>query len=293
MEDLEQVETVAPELSDTPTTSDQDTETLDTSEEQDLSDEELQAEISRLKEEAKSEENPKDKRHLEQEYGWKMKVLKERERAKTLEEKNNQTVERLNSYESNLLEELYERTNTEWLPYFENLYKTNPDMANKLAKDKYDQPNAKTLILETKRSLASEWDEEASKIVSEEDIRQAERDKVYHELAIEQVETIFNELSGQELTDAKSYFDDIVEWKKLTPTTAKKYADMSVFYATRNRTPGKAPVDKDRVIASMSNTWISNKSWVEKQEQIDIKWIRQQLLNSWITEHQVNLMYPL
>jgi hypothetical protein len=72
---------------------------------------------------------------------------------------------------------------------------------------------------------------------------------------------------------------------------------MSVFYATRNRTPetitSKTPVDKDRVIASMSNTWISNKSWVEKQEQIDIKWIRQQLLNSWITEHQVNLMYPL
>jgi hypothetical protein len=30
-------------------------------------------------------------------------------------------------------------------------------------------------------------------------------------LAIEQVETIFNELLGQELTDAKSYFDDIVE----------------------------------------------------------------------------------
>jgi hypothetical protein len=113
MEDLEQVETVASELSDTPTTSEQDTETLETSEEQELSDEELEAEISRLKEEAKSEENPKDKRHLEQEYGWKMKVLKERERAKTLEEKNNQTVERLNSYESNLLEELYERTNTE------------------------------------------------------------------------------------------------------------------------------------------------------------------------------------
>jgi hypothetical protein len=68
---------------------------------------------------------------------------------------------------------------------------------------------------------------------------------------------MFETLEGTEKDEAKEYFDDIVEGKKLTPAKAKKYAEMATFYATRNRKPD---IDKDRILAEQASTGISPKS---------------------------------
>jgi hypothetical protein len=39
----------------------------------------------------------------------------------------------------------------------------------------------------------------------------SEREKVKHELALEQAESMFDELSKEEQSEAKEYFNDIVE----------------------------------------------------------------------------------
>jgi hypothetical protein len=71
---------------------------------------------------------------------------------------------------------------------------------------------------------------------------------------------MFESLEGTEKIEAKEYFDDIIEGKKLTPTKAKKYAEMATFYATRNRKTDKPDIDKDRILAGQASTGISPKS---------------------------------
>lgn len=295
MEDLENVETDAP--NGTPSTKelqDSKPETVEeesSNDEEELTDEQLTEEITRLKEEVEKEDDPKEKRYKEQNIWWKMRVVKERDKAKTLAEKNNQTEEKLKTFESNLLEEAYTKTLDDnfGLSYFENLTKNNPDIAEKLAQEKW-WTSAKQLILDTRKELADWWDEELQKVVSEDEIRQTERANVYHELAIEQATETFKTLEGDEKTEAQEYFDDIVEGKKLTPTKAKKYAEMATFYATRNRKPD---IDKDRILAEQASTWIAPKSWSKQTEVWDTEAVRQQLLNSWVSIYQVDLMYPI
>lgn len=177
-------------------------------EEKELTDEELALEVERLKEEAKNQEDPKEKRHLEQQAGWSQKILKERDKAKALEQENNRTKETMSAYESSLLEEVYEKAIDEkfGLDYFENFYKTNPSLADKLATEKWGK-SAKNIILETKRDLAKDGNESAKEEVSKEDIRA----QVYHEVAIEQAQTIFDDLADSEKSKAIEYFNDMVE----------------------------------------------------------------------------------
>lgn len=177
-------------------------------EETELTDEELALEVERLKEEAKNQEDPKEKRHLEQQAGWSQKILKERDKAKALEQENNRTKETMSAYESSLLEEVYEKAIDEkfGLDYFENFYKTNPSLADKLATEKWGK-SAKKIILETKRDLAKDGNESAKEEVSKEDIRA----QVYHEVAIEQAQTIFDDLADSEKSKAIEYFNDMVE----------------------------------------------------------------------------------
>ncbi len=78
-------------------------------EEKELSEEELALEVERLKEEAKKQEDPKEKRHLEQQAGWTQKIIREREKAKSLEEVNRQKEESISRVESLLIEEVYEK----------------------------------------------------------------------------------------------------------------------------------------------------------------------------------------
>jgi len=74
-----------------------------------LSDEELQAEIDRLKDEVSKEEDAKEKRYKEQDIGWKMKVVKEREKARKLEAQNTEKEEKLKTFENTLVIEAYEK----------------------------------------------------------------------------------------------------------------------------------------------------------------------------------------
>lgn len=299
MEDLETVETVAPEEGE-PTIEEQDSQTPKTSEEEkELTDEELKEDISRLKLEISKEEDPKEKRHKEQEMWWKMKVEKERNRAKDLELKNRENEELSKTIENTLIEETYSKitSNEFWLPYFETLYKTNPKLADKVAKEKWDGKTAKQLILETKKQLADNWDDSAKQQVTEEEIRQEERDKIYEEIAIEEAQRIVDELDWQEHEDAVSYFEEIAEGKRLTPATAKKYAEMAIFYAIRNRKPEEKPalksIEKEKILAGNANTGISPKSWTQETSKIDIESARQQLLNAWVTRYLVDQIYPL
>jgi hypothetical protein len=263
--------------------------------EKELTDDELKEEIARLDEEIKKEEDAVEKRHKEQDKGWKMKIVKERDKAKALEEDNRKKEESIKSFEKTLIEEAYSKTIDEnfWLPYFENLTRSNPDLANKIAKEKWGKKDAKHLILDTKRQLAASWDEELKKVVSEEDIRTAEREKVYHELALDQVKDTFDDLSDEEKTEADEYFQDIIEGKKLTPTTAKKYAEMAKLFVTKNRKADSPKIDKEKVLADKASISITPKSSTKQDNNIDVKAVRQQLLNAGVTEYQVNLMYPL
>lgn len=176
--------------------------------ETELTDEELALEVERLKEEAKKQEDPKEKRHLEQQAGWSQKILKERDKAKALEQENNRTKETMSAYEASLLEEVYAKAIDEkfGLDYFENFYKTNPSLADKLANEKWGK-SAKNIILETKRDLAKDGNDSFKEEVSKEDIRA----QVYHEVAIEQAQTIFDDLADGEKSKAIEYFNDMVE----------------------------------------------------------------------------------
>ncbi len=108
----------------------------------------------------------------------------------------------------------------------------------------------------------------------------SEREKLLHEIAIEDAQEAFNDLSEEEKTEAKEYFDDIVEGKKLDRAKSKKYAEMAKFYATRNRKPVEVPkvkVDKDKILADKAGTGISTKAGSEVEAK-DFTAIRQQLL---------------
>lgn len=112
MDYQEIVEQDAPEVKTegTPSTEEnQDSETPE-AEEKELSDEELKEEIARLDEEIKLEEDAKEKRHKEQDKGWKQKIIKEREKAKSLAEENRKVQEARDSLEKALIEEAYAKT---------------------------------------------------------------------------------------------------------------------------------------------------------------------------------------
>lgn len=263
-----------------------------------LTDEELKSEIERLKGEVEKEQDPKEKRHKEQDIGWKMKLQKERDKAKALENANKQNEERAKKLENSLIEEAYNKAIDEsyWLSYFENLTKTNPDFAEKVSQSKWGK-SAKTLIWESKRELADKNnDEDLKKQISEEDIRQSEREKIYHEISIQQAEDLFSTLSQEEQIQAKEYFNDIVEGKKLTPEKAKKYAEMAKVYVAKDKKVEPTKVDKDKLMATQASTKIAQNSWgwsATQKDTIDIQAMRQSLLSAWIDEYQVNLMYPL
>lgn len=232
MEDLKDV--VTPGADTVPPVDPTDAQAPAGEDDKDLTDEELQARIATLQEEAKKEEDPVAKRHKQQEAGWHMKVAKEREKAKELEEANRKVQETASGMEKALMEDAFEKiqSNDHGLPYLEKLAETNPSLADKVSKQHWGK-SAKELILDTKRKLAEEGDENAKKLVSEEDIRASERANVLHELSIQSVEAEFSGLSEAERKEAKEYFDDIAEGKRLTPDKAKKYAEMAKSYVLR------------------------------------------------------------
>lgn len=282
-DNLEEVKTAADEVAPV------EIEAETPNEETELSDEDLLAEIERLDELAKKEEDPKEKRHLEQQKGWSQKIAKEREKAKAIAEQNARALEAKEKYESSLVEEVYSKIIDDnfGLPYLEKLMVTHPDIAERVAKERWGT-SAKKLVLETKRSMAGE-NEDIRNQVTEEDIRA----KVLHEVAMEDARAEFEELDASEKAQAEEYFAEMSEGKTLTRQKAKQFAEMARIYATRNRKPEPKHIDKDRILAEKASTGISPKSGTVAAPATDNSAIRRQLLDAGLSIHQVNAMYPL
>lgn len=256
MEDLEKEVTQVAD-SNVPPTQDEDvSENNDTdSQKEELSDEELKSEVARLKEEAKTTEDPKEKRHLEQQAGRLQQLSKAREKANLAEQTLREKEERISRLEGKELEILFQKTQTEdWLQFFEDLYESDPETAEKLARQKYDWMSAKELIAKTYKSLAKDWNDDAKKRVSEEESEA----KAEHKVAIKYASKIFSDLSAEEKQTAQKYFDRIA-WKGyLTVDEAEEFADMAKHYATRGRTPPPTSVEKEKILAKNASTVSGN-----------------------------------
>lgn len=204
--------------------------------------------------------------------------------------------------ENVLVEDAFEKIQSDeyGLAYLEKLAQSNPKLAEKVTR-KYWDKGPKELILETKRKLAEEGDEGAKKLVTEEDIRASEREKVLHELSVQGVEAEFSGMDEAERKEAKEYFDEISEGKKLTPEKAKRFAEMAKTYALRNRKPeDKDPTPKkgkDEIMADKASTSVGKSaasgSETEDSEEKVTEANRQALLNAGIPLYKVNQIYPL
>ena len=255
-------------------------------ESKELSNEEMQAEIDSMKEEIKTVQDPKEKRHKEQDVGRKMEILKQTQKAKELREANIVA-------EKNLIDEVYEKATTDWfgLEYFEKIYKTKPELADKVAQEKWGKKNAKEIILKYKKEFAEDWDETAEQELNEYSIRENEREKIMQELATEKLEELLDEFDKEDRKLIKEEFDDIIEWKKLTPQNVKKYVDMAKSYVLWNKPISQK--EKDRIIAKQASTGIWWRTWeVESFNKAKALETVRELKNSWISESHIKRMYP-
>lgn len=127
--------------------------TEDTADE-DLTDAKLTEEIDKLKEEAQKVEDPKEKRHLQQQAGRLQQIEKAREKARELEEKNRSYEERL---EKSAIEEVYQKATSQehGLSYFKEVYKTDPQLANKVAKEKWNMSAREAILASSKNNADS------------------------------------------------------------------------------------------------------------------------------------------
>lgn len=297
-ENLEtKVSDVAPDNTGSPTSEEWEAQQESSEEIKDLTDDELKSEIQKFQEEAKTEEDPKAKRHLQQLAGLRMKEEKDRERLRTLEENNRIAEERLQTYEKTLINEVHNKVQDEnyWLTYFEDLYNSNPELADKYSKE-YWNMNAKNLIIETKRQFANEWNEDYKKVVDEVDLETQIEEKVTHRVALKQVEKMFGSLSWDEQQKAKEYFDDIVEWKKLTIEKAEKYAEMSIAYVTRNNPKQEEPTKQtntEKQVWDFANTGISFGSNNKTEWNINPDSYAEYLINMWVDREKAYRMAKL
>jgi hypothetical protein len=235
-------------------------------EEEELTDEQLTEQVARLKEEASKQEDPKEKRHLEQQAGWSQKLLKEREKANNLAESNRTIEESRNKFESSLVEEVYEKAIDEkyGLPYFEKLMKSDAKLAEKVAQDKWWK-SAKEIILDSKRALAENGDEDSKNDITMEEMEA----KAEHKIAIREANKVFNDLESDEKETAKKYFDKLSSKTILTIDDALELADMAKHYATRNRKVD--PIDKEKILAKQAITPVSTRSSTSSQSSEELE----------------------
>jgi hypothetical protein len=201
MENLENEVTEVADVGNVPPTD----ESNETHEEQELTDDELTEEVARLKEEAKAVDDPKEKRHLEQQAGRLQQLSKAREKASQVEQSLRDKESRLAELESREIDYVYRETQGEnGLQYFENLMEENRDLAEKVAHEKYGM-SAKKLIQATYKNLADGGDDKSKEKVTESESEA----KAEHKLAIKYATKTFSDLSTEEKEVANKYFDRI------------------------------------------------------------------------------------
>lgn len=100
---------------------------------------------------------------------------------------------------------------------------------------------------------------------------QDRRTKEKHQEAVQLAHNSFEKLEWDLAEQAKEYFDDLVEWKQIDTTKAKKYADMATLYVSKD----KIKEDKfERGLADFSSLGIKkSKSKEEAPIQNMVIWI--------------------
>lgn len=244
------------------------TQTVDTTQdEEDLSPEQITQEAEKLKNEAKETKDQKEKRHLEQQ-AWRLQQLaKAKERASLAEQKATEREQRLERIE---IESVYEKAiqSKYGVDYFEEVYKTDPDLANKVAKEKWGK-SAKEMIREVKKQEAEKWNDSRKQELSNEDLEA----EIEHKYAIKYAYKVFDDLDDEEKKTAKKYFDKIAGTGKMDGDTALELADMAKHYAMRNRKSTIAPKEKEKILASASSTTIWSKGDSESTEDLEKQYI--------------------
>lgn len=99
------------------------------------------------------------------------------------------------------------------------------------------------------------------------------RSKEKHQEALEVAESILEKLPDNLQEEAKEYFEDLIEWKTLTESKARQYADMATLYVSK----GKSKEAREQeAAAKAASTWSGgsrkpNSSW-EQQYDLNEKW---------------------
>jgi len=254
-------------------------------EEENLSDDQVISEVERLKEEAKTTEDPKEKRHLEQQAGRLQQLAKARERASNAEKTAKEKEDYLTNLETKQIDLIYEKAMDEkyWLPYFEEIVKTDPKLADKVAKEKWWM-TAKQVIKQSKQELAQNGDDTAKQDLTMEEMEA----KAEHKIAVREANKAFNDLESDEKEIAQKYFERI-SWKWfLTIDEAIEFADMAKHYATRWRKP--TTIEKEKVIAENATTSLGSKKTPEKSDTMNPEDYKKFLMNAGISAYQAWLI---
>lgn len=167
-----------------------------------------------------------------------------------------------------LLIETYKKMAEQDASVLDDLFNKEPKMTDRIAQEfGYEDYN------DLKNTMSSSNSSNENKWFTEDDFEEwynKRRSKEVHSEALKEWEKIINKLPEELQEKARKYFDDIVDWKKLTIEQAKNFADMSVLYVSKD----KIKDDKyANVIAEAMSTWIwkwkSKKSNEVSKETLD------------------------
>lgn len=158
-----------------------------------------------------------------------------------------------------LLIETYKKMAEQDASVLEDLFNKEPKIANTIAKEfGYDDYN------DLKNTMSSDYSDE-NKWLTENDFEEwynKRRSKEVHSEALKEWEKIINKLPEELKESAKKYFDDIVDWKKLTIEQAKNFADMSVLYVNKDKLKDEKYAN---IMSDAMSTWI----WKWKRQKTD------------------------
>lgn len=133
------------------------------------------------------------------------------------------------------------------------LYKTDPKLAEKVS-----QRFGYSSFNEAKSTIKS-WEVIEKKVVTADDfdtLYERRRSEERHQEALEDVKTFFSKskLSDDESEKAQIYFNKITEWRKLTISDAREFAEMATLYVQKEKIKeGKY----QEWLKELSSTWVT------------------------------------
>lgn len=176
-----------------------------------------------------------------------------------------QRQERINDWKESLLEDV------------NNLNRLTKVKDEKLVKDVLDSLwyNSLDEALQENWLLLNNKEKAEIKWMSKDELEEwynERKAKDIHQLAIQEAEKSFSDLTEDELIIAKKNFEKITKWQTLTLEEAREYADMAALYAT-----------KDKIIKRTSK-WFVDLSWNLDMSNPKSKWgkdIVDSIIDNW------------